>query len=93
MNATAPARHPQVGTRTPVPADDDSDVAAAIRRSSRQGSMNGAAPFADAFDACHGLGRHPRRAVSAFSYGSKGCSERPSCTKAHTVPTVERCTV
>lgn len=54
VDAGAPARRPQVGTRTPVLADDGSDLAAAIQTILEAGS--GAfsdelrATFADAFD-------------------------------------------
>jgi predicted ATPase len=38
VDAAAPARHPQVGTRTPVLADDGSDLAAAIQTIIESGS-------------------------------------------------------
>jgi predicted ATPase len=53
VDAGAPARHPQVGTRTPVLSDDGHDLAAAIQTIVEAGSgeldtMNGV--VADAFD-------------------------------------------
>ncbi len=49
VDATAPARHPQVGTRTPVLADDGSDVAAALQTIIETGFDDLSRAVADAF--------------------------------------------
>ena len=49
-DATAPARLPQVGTRTPVLADDGSDLAAAIQTILETGAEDLPRAVADAFD-------------------------------------------
>ncbi|WP_156687414.1 AAA family ATPase [Mycobacterium sp. Marseille-P9652] len=50
VDALAPARHPQVGTRTPVLADDGSDLAAAIQTIAESGFDDLHRIVADAFD-------------------------------------------
>lgn len=50
VDATAPARHPQVGTRTPVLAADGSDLAAAVQTIVEAGFDDLARAVADAFD-------------------------------------------
>lgn len=49
-DAAAPARRPQVGTRTPVLADDGSDLAAAVQTIIEAGFDDFAQAVADAFD-------------------------------------------
>ncbi|OBH31178.1 ATP-binding protein [Mycobacterium sp. E342] len=50
VDADAPARHPQVGTRTPVLADDGSDLAAAIQTIIEAGIEGLGEAVAEAFD-------------------------------------------
>lgn len=50
VDAAAPARHPQVGTRTPVLADDGADLAAAVQTVIEAGSDDLSRAVADAFD-------------------------------------------
>ncbi len=50
VDSGAPARHPQVGTRTPVLSDDGSDLAAAIQTILESGSDELSRVVADAFD-------------------------------------------
>jgi predicted ATPase len=50
VDATAPARRPQVGTRTPVLADDGNDLAAAVQTIVEAGFDDLARAVADAFD-------------------------------------------
>jgi predicted ATPase len=50
VDAGAPARHPQVGTRTPVLSDDGHDLAAAIQTIIEAGFDDLARTVADAFD-------------------------------------------
>ena len=50
VDARAPARHPQVGTRTPVLSDDGSDLAAAIQTIIEAGFDDLCRTVADAFD-------------------------------------------
>ena len=50
IDAGAPARHPQVGTRTPVLCDDGSDLAAAIQTVIEAGFDDLSRIVADAFD-------------------------------------------
>ncbi|OJZ69920.1 ATP-binding protein [Mycobacterium paraffinicum] len=50
VDADAPARHPQVGTRTPVLADDGSDLAAAIQTIIEASFDDLSRAVADAFD-------------------------------------------
>lgn len=50
VDAGAPARHPQVGTRTPVLADDGSDLAAAIQTILESGFDDLDRAVAEAFD-------------------------------------------
>lgn len=50
VDATAPARRPQVGTRTPVLADDGSDLAAAVQTVIEAGFDDLPRAVADAFD-------------------------------------------
>lgn len=50
VDATAPARRPQVGTRTPVLADDGSDLAAAVQTIIEAGFDDLPRAVADAFD-------------------------------------------
>ena len=50
VDAGAPARHPQVGTRTPVLSDDGSDLAAAVQTIIEAGLDDLARAVADAFD-------------------------------------------
>ncbi|ETB03247.1 ATP-binding protein [Mycobacterium avium subsp. paratuberculosis 10-4404] len=50
VDAGAPARHPQVGTRTPVLADDGSDLAAAIQTILESGFDDLNRAVAEAFD-------------------------------------------
>jgi predicted ATPase len=50
VDALAPARHPQVGTRTPVLSDDGSDLAAAIQTIVETGFDDLHRTVADAFD-------------------------------------------
>ncbi|OBI10832.1 AAA family ATPase [Mycobacterium sp. E2497] len=50
VDADAPARHPQVGTRTPVLADDGSDLAAAIQTIIEAGIDGLGEAVAEAFD-------------------------------------------
>lgn len=50
VDADAPARHPQVGTRTPVLADDGSNLAAAIQTIIEAGIEGLGAAVAEAFD-------------------------------------------
>lgn len=50
VDAGAPARHPQVGTRTPVLSDDGSDLAAAIQTIIEAGFDDLSRTVADAFD-------------------------------------------
>ncbi|WAC93468.1 AAA family ATPase [Mycobacterium sp. Aquia_213] len=50
VDGGAPARHPQVGTRTPVLSDDGSDLAAAIQTILESGSDELSRVVADAFD-------------------------------------------
>ena len=50
VDSLAPARHPQVGTRTPVLSDDGSDLAAAIQTILESGSDELSRVIAEAFD-------------------------------------------
>lgn len=50
VDAGAPARHPQVGTRTPVLSDDGSDLAAAVQTIIEAGFDDLSRAVADAFD-------------------------------------------
>lgn len=50
VDAGAPARHPQVGTRTPVLADDGADLAAAVQTVVEAGLDDLGRAVADAFD-------------------------------------------
>lgn len=50
VDATAPARRPQVGTRTPVLSDDGNDLAAAVQTIVEAGFDDLARAVADAFD-------------------------------------------
>lgn len=50
VDATAPARHPQIGTRTPVLSDDGGDLAAAIQTIIEAGFDDLARAVSDAFD-------------------------------------------
>ncbi|OBI09274.1 ATP-binding protein [Mycobacterium sp. E2462] len=50
VDALAPARHPQVGTRTPVLADDGADLAAAVQTVIEAGLDDLSRAVADAFD-------------------------------------------
>jgi predicted ATPase len=50
VDSGAPARHPQVGTRTPVLSDDGHDLAAAIQTILESGSDDLSRVIADAFD-------------------------------------------
>lgn len=50
VDAAAPARHPQVGTRTPVLSDDGSDLAAAVQTIIEAGFDDLSRAVADAFD-------------------------------------------
>ncbi|CDO89433.1 ATP-binding protein [Mycobacterium triplex] len=50
VDSAAPARHPQVGTRTPVLSDDGSDLAAAIQTILESGSDELSRVVAEAFD-------------------------------------------
>lgn len=50
VDAGAPARHPQVGTRTPVLSDDGSDLAAAVQTIIEAGFDDLGRAVADAFD-------------------------------------------
>ena len=85
VDAEAPARRPQVGTRTPVLDHDGADLAAAvqtIREIGDRAALDHA--VADAFDGA--TSRSPwRRAGSTSRYGSRGCCARwcpPSCRTA-----------
>lgn len=87
VDAGAPARHPQVGTRTPVLADDGSDLAAAIKPSSSRGSTTSTGPSPRRSTAPPS--RWPSTTVcSTFSCASAACCApcgRPNYPTAHCV--------
>nr|BBX82076.1 hypothetical protein MFLOJ_58630 [Mycobacterium florentinum] len=85
VDGRAPARHPQVGTRTPVLSDDGSDLAAAIQTILESGSDELSRVIADALAfacASSALRVHRGRGRSAC----RSRSRTPNAANAHSPP-------